>query len=161
MTTKGMKFPERYQSPTERFSMGYIPEPNSGCWIWLGNLSGSKGYGYIDVYGKPTRAHRYSYELHKGKIPNGLVIDHLCKMSWCVNPDHLEAVTQKVNMERGANTGRRVDVCVNGHPKSGNNLYIFPRGGNWKCRECTRASVRKYQKRKREERDAKIKQATD
>lgn len=121
----------------ERFERKYIPEPNSGCWIWLGHLSGSKGYGYLNVAGKPTRAHRFSYELHKGKIPDGLVIDHICNSPWCVNPDHLEAVSQKTNMERGANTGRHKLYCPKGHLKQGDNLYVFP-NGHWACRACVR-----------------------
>jgi len=137
-------------NPIVRFERWYIPEPNSGCWIWLGSLSGSKSYGYFCFNKRRHRAHRFSYELYRGPIPPDLVIDHLCRMPWCVNPDHLEVVTQKVNMERAAHTGRRNLFCPKGHPKFGDNLYVFPNGTHT-CRECVRISVRKYQQRKREE----------
>lgn len=138
-------------SPEERFARSYIPEPNSGCWLWLGNLTGSKGYGYISVNGKPTRAHRYSYEIHKGPIPDGLEIDHLCNLACCVNPDHLEPVSHQQNMARGVRTGKSKPYCIHGHPRFGENLYVFPNGDK-ACRECVRISVRKYQARKKNER---------
>ncbi len=72
-----------------------MPEPNSGCWFWLGALS--RGYGSL----KNARAHRVAYEMTIGPIPEGLVIDHLCRVTSCVNPDHLEAVTQAENVRRG------------------------------------------------------------
>ena len=139
----------------ERFENKYIPEPNSGCWLWLGCLTGSQGYGYFCVKRHRMRAHRYSYELYKGPIPDGMVIDHLCRVPSCVNPDHLEAVTQKVNMQRGSRMGKRVPFCSKGHPRSGENLYISPNSGQYVCRECVRNSVRKYQKRKRDEQSLK------
>src|SRR5262245_28915102 len=65
------------------------PEPNSGCLLWTGRISG-QGYGGINVDGKPLRAHRLAYELAHGPIPPGLTLDHLCRVRTCVNPDHLE-----------------------------------------------------------------------
>ncbi len=69
------------------------------CIDWPGTLS--RGYGKVVVDGKAIGAHRAVYEAHKGKIPDGLVIDHLCCNRSCVNPDHLEPVTQRVNVLRG------------------------------------------------------------
>lgn len=83
------------------FDHFYIPEPNSGCWLWIGSERESGGYGFIVRNGRSTAAHRVSYEMAKGPIPEGLVIDHLCRVHCCVNPDHLEAVTQLVNVRRG------------------------------------------------------------
>jgi len=136
-------------NPAElRFEKNYLPEPNSGCWLWVGSDSNERGYGTLFVKGKAMKAHRFSYEREYGKIPDGLVIDHLCKTPSCVNPAHLEAVTQKVNMQRGANQGKRSAYCYRGHIRSGDNLYTFP-DGKTACRECTRISVRKYQQTKR------------
>ena len=75
----------------------YYADPNSGCWIWLGRCN-EKDYAYI---GKGTRAARLFYENAKGPIPHGLTVDHLCRIRCCVNPYHLELVTQTENRRRG------------------------------------------------------------
>lgn len=77
-----------------------IPEPNSGCWLWLGGIS-ERGYGRVAHNGKQYSAHRVSYEATFGAVPDGLVIDHLCRVHGCVNPHHLEVVTQRENIFRG------------------------------------------------------------
>lgn len=88
----------------DRLERWSIPEPNSGCVLWLGALTWD-GYGYIglrDAAGKAynVRAHRAAYELRVGPIRDGLVIDHLCRVRCCINPDHLEVVTQHENLRR-------------------------------------------------------------
>jgi hypothetical protein len=82
------------KSPLDR----HIVDKN-GCWIWSGAVHKS-GYGQVKWKGKSTVAHRVTYELVKGKIPKGSVIDHLCNVKICVNPDHLEAVSYSVNTQR-------------------------------------------------------------
>jgi hypothetical protein len=69
------------------------------CWEWRGSRN-PRGYGKISNKGKLLGAHRVSYEIHKGQIPDGLEIDHLCRNRWCVNPDHLEAVSHAANLHR-------------------------------------------------------------
>lgn len=70
------------------------------CWLWLGSKS-SYGYGIYVLNGKSIPAHRYAYERFNGPIPKGLQIDHLCRVKNCVNPTHLEVVTQLENIRRG------------------------------------------------------------
>ncbi len=83
-----------------------LPEPNSGCWFWMGGLS-ERQYGVIyPSRGTNVRAHRVAYEMTRGPIPDGLVLDHLCRVHCCVNPDHLEAVTQGENVRRGFRPSR-------------------------------------------------------
>jgi hypothetical protein len=87
-----------------RFDKQYIPVTESGCWLWIGALD-KEGYGVFGINGKQKRAHRVSYEAHIGKIPDGLCLDHKCRVRCCVNPSHLEAVTNKENIRRG-DTGK-------------------------------------------------------
>lgn len=86
-------------SAAERFDRKVAVAEN-GCWDWVGTLS--QGYGRFYVGARRTvMAHRWSYERHVGPVPDGLVLDHLCRNTRCVNPAHLEAVTQRVNTLRG------------------------------------------------------------
>jgi hypothetical protein len=72
---------------------------DKGCWIWKGSTTAT-GYGGIKWNGKSTVAHRVVYSLIKGEIPEGLFLDHLCNVKKCVNPDHLEPVTHRENIQR-------------------------------------------------------------
>lgn len=72
---------------------------SNGCWIWTGAVHKS-GYGNIKWLGKSTVAHRVVYSLLKGELQTGLVLDHLCNVKLCVNPDHLEQVSYSVNTQR-------------------------------------------------------------
>lgn len=122
----------------ERFQTKYIPEPNSGCWLWLGALTVG-GYGHIFIGNKKTRmAHRVAYELFVKKIPKGLQIDHKCRMRCCVNPDHLEPVTQRENLLRSpigitAKFARRTH-CAQGHLLAERNLISAK--NRRRCRIC-------------------------
>jgi hypothetical protein len=74
--------------------------PITGCWLWSGLLN-RKGYGVIKDKDKTVYVHRFTFERAKGAIPDGLEIDHLCRVRSCCNPDHLEAVTHLENIRRG------------------------------------------------------------
>lgn len=101
----------------------------SDCWNWIGAKFASNRNMYGMFYaGKHNNvlAHRYSYEQEFGSIPNNLVIDHKCRNGLCVNPSHLEAVTNKENIMRGKGAPARNALkthCKRGHLLSGNNLY--------------------------------------
>lgn len=107
------------------------------CWIWIGAV-GSHGYGNMRVKKKQIPPHRYSYELHRGSIPTGLAIDHLCRNRRCVNPDHMEAVSLRENVLRGLGptaNNRRKETCHRGHPFSYRETW--GRRGR-RCRQCSR-----------------------
>lgn len=128
-------------------------EYSDQCWKWVGTEK-HLGYGEFYIGGKSTPAHRVSYELFKGKIPDGLVIDHLCRNPRCVNPAHLEAVTNVENIMRGEGVGAkaaRKTVCDYGHPLVGDNVWLRRRvnGRVWrKCRACAARVQAEYRKRK-------------
>ena len=121
------------------------PEPNSGCWLWLGSLDG-KGYGVFGRHGRTVLAHRAVVESLRGPIADGLTLDHLCRVRSCVNPAHLEAVAMRVNVLRGqspAAINARKDHCSKGHSLAGARLEVRPAGGvGRRCRECDRLRKR-------------------
>lgn len=126
----------------ERFEEKYTPEPNSGCWLWTGSLNPG-GYAQMSINGRPRHVHRFSYEHFVGPIPAGLQIDHLCRNRSCVNPDHLEPVTQRENIMRGiaisAQNARKTH-CKNGHEFTQDNTRTNKRGYRW-CKKCAKQYV--------------------
>lgn len=119
----------------------------SGCLQWIGSVN-AHGYGNFHAGGgrHSVVAHRWSYEHHREPIPDGLVLDHLCRNTSCVHPDHLEPVAQGENLLRGVGVGKanaRKTHCPAGHPYSGDNLYIAPSRPNRMCRTCRRNAKRK------------------
>lgn len=103
------------------------------------------GYGALSIFGQRVYAHRFSYELHVGPIPEGLVIDHLCRNRLCVNPDHLEPVTSQENVRRGheaLGVRQYATHCKNGHEYTPENTLITVEG--WRsCRTCSRERDRR------------------
>lgn len=155
---KGRVLPTR--SLRERFEDKYTPEPNTGCWLWTAYCR-TDGYGEINRgrQGEGTAlAHRVSYEIHVGEIPEDLEIDHLCRVRSCVNPSHLEPVTRYVNIMRGDNPGVQVKRaqatthCPQGHEYTTENTHIArtARGyTNRMCRTCQRERMRARRAEKR------------
>lgn len=139
-------WPARFWAKVDK--NGPIPEhrPDLGpCWIWNGATA--SGYGTsTDSDGiKNRQAHRISYSMAHGDIPDGLQIDHLCRVRRCVNPAHLEPVTHKVNTNRGMSptiVAHRSGVCLRGHEMTGDNRVV-ERDGFLRCRTCRRETRRK------------------
>jgi hypothetical protein len=107
------------------------------CWVWTGSR-GSNGYGQFFFEGRLRKAHRVSYAMAVGPIPTGLDLDHLCRNRACVRPSHLEPVTRRENLIRGAGFIAKQAAqthCLRGHPLFGENLYRRANGKR-ECRVC-------------------------
>jgi hypothetical protein len=122
-------------------------EVTESCWLWRGSIA--RGYGkFTNDEHRPVPAHRFGYELMVGPIPAGLQIDHLCRVRNCVNPDHLEVVTQRENIMRGETvpaTNAAKTHCPQGHEYTPENTAISRWGR--RCRKCS--FIRKRLKRQR------------
>lgn len=120
----------------------------NGCIEWMAYRN-SNGYGRFGPgEGACMKlAHRWAYEFYIGPISEGLVIDHLCRNRSCVNPDHLEAVSQAVNLRRGIGTHTKTH-CPKGHPYFGDNLRVYK---GWRfCRKCQENLNREAYRRKQQ-----------
>jgi len=119
------------------------------CWIWTANENGH-GYGVMRFRNKRIYAHMLSFLIHKGEIPDGKEIDHICRTRNCVRPSHLRAVTHRENMLSG-NTIVAIQAarthCPKGHPLSGDNLYLHK--GKRGCLICRRQQARDFNAEKR------------
>jgi len=127
-------------TPQERFESSTTK--TDGCWLWTGRMNHG-GYGMLSLSGGEVRAHRWAYELFIGPVPDGLVLDHLCRVRHCVNPAHLDPCTIGENVMRGetlvADQVRRTH-CPQGHEYTPENTRI--NNGSRHCRECARVRDR-------------------
>lgn len=118
------------------------------CWVWIGSLA-PKGYArFRDDLGRKVSVHRFSWQYKNGPVPDGLVLDHLCRNRCCCNPDHLEAVTNAENIRRGdVNWRKHLTHCKWGHEFTPENTRYLQRHGHTerRCRTCSRG--RKYPKK--------------
>lgn len=121
------------------------------CIIWTGPKT-EDGYGYFSKDSRNQKTHKVAYEAQNGLIPKDLVIDHLCRNRACLNPAHMEPVTNRENILRGVSfsaKNARKRACKNGHIFSGRNLRFRPDGSR-RCGSCNRIQQIKYRKRSEE-----------
>lgn len=135
----------------ERIMEKVVIDQETNYWVWTA-CKNKLGYGSIiigsrsDGTRKSKRVYRALYECLFGKIQDGLVLDHLCRNPSCVNPNHLEPVTQKENILRGNSpqaVNARKNLCKDGHPLDG-----LQKSGRF-CKQCARVSRRESMRRKR------------
>ena len=122
-------------------------EKTPTCWLWRG-YTRSDGYGSISWDSRPCLVHRMAYEWLVGPIPRRLTIDHLCRVRHCVNPNHMEVVTNKENILRGVGlTARNAQKthCLRGHPFDEINTYRYR--GHRCCRICRDAATTRRRER--------------
>ncbi len=132
-----------------RFEAMALPEPTSGCWLWMGALS-NVGYGQFRLDGKTVLAHRVAVILDGRELPPGLTVDHRCSQRRCVNPRHLDVVTQRENTLRSSGptaTHAKQDACLRGHAYTEENTIRRPKGRE--CRTCREERERDRPRRDR------------
>lgn len=115
---------------------------DDGCWVWTGPKVRRGGYGALAVKGRTAVAHRLAYEEFVGPIPEGLQLDHLCRVTLCCNPEHLEPVTPRENSLRSESLpaiNARKTHCIHGHEFNTENTYWRrDRPGCRQCKACER-----------------------
>jgi hypothetical protein len=125
----------------EMLEANSIPEPNSGCWLWLRACT-RKGYPVVRRGGRLRYVSHLALEANGIEVPKGFKACHRCDNPYCINDGHLFVGTSKDNTQDALKKGRlkipaKKDYCKHGHPMSGDNLYIYSYGR--RCRECVRA----------------------
>lgn len=131
----------RNLSPRKKFD--FWTQKTEDCWLWTGSASTS-GYGTLTVDGHRRPAHRFSYEIHIGPIPDGHEIHHTCQVPACVNPAHLVPLTHRRHLRLHAD---QVTHCPQGHGYTPENTWTY-RGSRY-CRECRRTEARERKRRLR------------
>lgn len=132
-----------------------IQRAPSGCWEWTGARE-ALGYGRFWLNGRMAYAHRVVYELLVEPIPDGLQIDHLCRNACCVNPSHLDVVTQRENLRRGvgfSGLNARKTHCSRGHEFSPENTAV-QRNGSRQCLACRRLNQERAKVRREARRES-------
>lgn len=122
------------------------------CWLWMGARDRKSRYGRLTKDSICGYTHRVFYELLVGQIPEGLQLDHLCRVPACCNPDHLEPVTGLVNVRRGMRATKT--HCKRGHELDGDNVYVFvsKKGTHRTCKTCRDAYAKRYREEASERR---------
>jgi hypothetical protein len=139
--------PLKYLDDADRVRRNVVMS-ESGCWLWQQKIH-KTGYGHVKLHRRTYLAHRVSYQAFVGPIPEGLELDHLCRVRHCVNPEHLEPVTTRENLARSLNfIGVNIAKtrCAQGHPFNDENTRWLPTGGR-ECRICRREIGRRWRVR--------------
>lgn len=131
----------------EYFHDNYIPVTESGCWLWLRGCN-SDGYACMTVGITSTRVHKWAYEKYKHIVPTKMTLDHLCRVRSCVNPDHLDCISNWENSFRGdtlTGINARKTHCKNGHEFTAQNTEVYKtKNRKWsngiirRCKICRR-----------------------
>ncbi len=139
-------------SDAARFEKHIEHVPFTDCWLWSASTSGTRvKYGMFGLGRKVYKAHRVAWWIHRGEIPEGKHIDHLCCMPICVNPSHLEPVSQRENNARTNERGRNGNIaktrCPQGHEYTESTTYL--NNGRRVCNICMRAHRAKWRAKKK------------
>ena len=136
--------PEKYHNIDELLERNSIPEPNTGCWLWLrGSAGGQYKYAVWGWRGRRRQVSHLALASRGIKLPRHADVCHSCDNPICVNPEHLFVGTRRQNMKDAQAKGRLVgygkrEVCKQGHPLLGNNVRVDPKSGKRKCIICSR-----------------------
>jgi len=136
---------------TEKEFWSATAKDENGCLLWTRSKT-HNGYAQVRWDDTMRTGHRVAYELTFGAIPEGLQVDHLCRVRHCVNPDHLELVTHQENIRRGASNWNEATggKCKRGHDITNpDNVYTAPGGTKRQCRECVRLNNAEKTRQKR------------
>lgn len=130
----------------ERIAGRYSVDPG-GCWIWHGAVSNGR-YGSIFYQGRMQKAHRVAWILVNGPVPENRDLDHLCRNTRCINPDHLEPVSRSENLRRSPLMDRHSmrTHCIRGHEFTSENTRRRS-NGHRVCKECMRMHIRNWRSR--------------
>ena len=134
------KWPERFWAKVEK---------TGACWLWTAQTD-NQGYGIVSFGGRSRKAHRVAWLMKVGPLPDDLTIDHLCRVRRCVNPTHLEPVTNSENVLRGEGImvrNSRKTHCIRGHEFTPENTRVDAKGRT--CRSCQRLHTAAYRERHR------------
>lgn len=162
--TPFLSLPDHYLARARERIIASTLATSDGCWVWQRKVDHG-GYGqarFTDAGGRKrdVGAHRFSWAAFRGPIPPGLQIDHVCRNTLCVNPDHLEPVSSKENVRRGkaalGRWGRQRDshrtTCNHGHPLNDDNVLYYARADGYVvriCKPCRARSSREWKARRR------------
>lgn len=135
-----------------RIVVVHCPVPDIGdCWLWTGFVNKKTGYGQVWWNKEAHRTHRLIFQLSRKTIPEGMTLDHLCRVRSCCNPDHLEAVTHRENILRGIGVAAihaKQTHCVSGHEFTPENTYTRPNGLGRDCKTCRDLRIVRFKSRR-------------